>query len=65
MFLDTAFLENRAGVYIIHGHGTGALKRAVRGYLVDSRYVDDFRPGEKGEGGDGVTVAALTHEVTH
>jgi DNA mismatch repair protein MutS2 len=65
MFLDTAFLENRAGVHIIHGHGTGALKRAVRGYLVDSRYVDDFRPGERGEGGDGVTVAAVTHEVAH
>ncbi|MGM0557187.1 MAG: endonuclease MutS2 [Myxococcota bacterium] len=65
MFLDSAFLENRAGVHIIHGHGTGALKRAVRGYLVDSRYVEDFRPGKKGEGGDGVTVAAMAHEVSH
>lgn len=65
MFLDSAFLENRAGVHIIHGHGTGALKRAVRGYLVDSQYIEDFRPGGKREGGDGVTVAAMAHEVSH
>ncbi len=65
MFLDHAYLRNRAGVHIIHGHGTGALKRAVRGYLVESPYVRDFRPGEKGEGGDGVTVAALSDKVRH
>jgi DNA mismatch repair protein MutS2 len=59
MFMDHAFLKNRTGVHIIHGHGTGALKRGVRGYLVDSPYASDFRPGNKKEGGDGVTVAAL------
>jgi DNA mismatch repair protein MutS2 len=63
MFLDHAFLKGRAGVHIIHGHGTGALKRAVRGYLVDSPYVGDFRPGERGEGGDGVTVASLAADA--
>ena len=63
LFLDQTFLKNRAGVHIIHGHGTGALKRAVRGYLVDSPYVDDFRPGDKGEGGDGVTVAVLAERI--
>ncbi|MFW5965983.1 MAG: endonuclease MutS2 [Persicimonas sp.] len=61
-FLDQAFLQNRAGVHVIHGHGTGALKRAVRGYLVDSPYADDFRPGDKHEGGDGVTVVALADD---
>ncbi len=65
MFLDHAFLANRAGVHIIHGHGTGALKRAVRGHLVDSPYVSEFRPGDKGEGGDGVTVAALAQDPGH
>lgn len=65
MFMDHAFLKNRAGVHIIHGHGTGALKRAVRGYLVDSPYAEDFRPGDKTEGGDGVTVAALASDVAH
>lgn len=65
MFMDHAFLKNRAGVHIIHGHGTGALKRAVRGYLVDSPYASDFRPGDKSEGGDGVTVVALASNVEH
>jgi DNA mismatch repair protein MutS2 len=59
LFLDSAYLQKMGGVYIIHGHGTGALKRAVRGYLPESDYVHDFRPGERGEGGDGVTVAYL------
>ncbi len=52
----------RAGIraaVIIHGHGTGALKEAVRSALRYSTYVRDYRPGEQGEGGDGVTIAIL------
>jgi DNA mismatch repair protein MutS2 len=64
LFLDHAYLSNRAGVHIIHGHGSGALKRAVRGHLVGSTYVDEFRPGDRHEGGDGVTVAAITQNAT-
>lgn len=60
LFLDTSYLARVPGIYIIHGHGTGALKRAVRGFLPDSSYVREFRPGERGEGGDGVTVAYLS-----
>src|SRR5690554_5782086 len=59
LFLDSAYLQNIEGVYIIHGHGTGALKRAVRGHLPQSRYVREFRRGEREEGGDGVTIAFL------
>ncbi len=44
---------------IIHGHGTGAMKKAVRDELKMSIYVRDFRSGELGEGGDGVSVASL------
>lgn len=59
MFLDAAYLRNLGGIYIIHGHGTGALKRAVRGELPHSPYVREFRRGEHDEGGDGVTIAFL------
>lgn len=59
LFLDHAYAKGEVGVHIIHGHGTGALKRAVRGHLIDSRYVKDFRRGERNEGGDGITVATI------
>ncbi len=55
-YLDKASLSNVSPVYIIHGHGTGALKSAVREFLSSSPYVKEFRPGEDGEGGDGVSV---------
>jgi DNA mismatch repair protein MutS2 len=58
-FLDGAFRSGQAQALIIHGHGTGALKRAVRELLADSRYVRLYRPGDSHEGGDGVTVVAL------
>jgi DNA mismatch repair protein MutS2 len=59
LFLDTLYRSSMHGAYIIHGHGTGALKRAVRELLPTSRYVRKYRAGERGEGGDGVTVAFL------
>lgn len=55
-YLDKASLVNLSPVYIIHGHGTGALKQAIRDYLMNSPYVAKFRPGENAEGGDGVSV---------
>lgn len=59
LYLDAAVMTRTHGIYIIHGHGTGALKRAVRSELPRSTHVDSFRRGERGEGGDGVTVATL------
>lgn len=58
-FLDTALLGKLEQVYIIHGKGTGAVRSAVRSHLKTSRYVKGFRPGQYGEGEDGVTVATL------
>ena len=54
--LDLAMRRNINQFTIIHGHGTGALKKAVRGYLNDSPYVLKFRAGTDTEGGDGVSV---------
>ena len=58
-FLDRTALEGADAVYVIHGHGTGALRKAVREYLATSPYVERFRAGGKGEGGDGVSVVSL------
>lgn len=58
--LDQALLRNARAVRIIHGHGTGKLKAAVRQFLAQSTYVTTFRPGNEEEGGDGVTMAELS-----
>jgi DNA mismatch repair protein MutS2 len=50
-------LSNRSSVgFILHGHGTGALKVGVRQWLSSSSYVRDFRPANIEEGGDALTV---------
>ncbi len=58
-FLDRTALEGADAVFVIHGHGTGALRKVVREYLATSPYVARFRPGGSGEGGDGVSVVSL------
>ena len=55
-YLDEASLANLSPVYVIHGHGTGALKSAVRDFVSSSPYVAKYRVGEDAEGGDGVCV---------
>ncbi len=61
-FLDRAYQNNTPFVYFIHGHGTGRLKAALREHFQRSPYVKSFRPGERGEGRDGVTVAVLKED---
>ena len=58
-FLDRTALEGADTVFVIHGHGTGALRKVVREYLATSPYVGRFRAGGAGEGGDGVSVVSL------
>jgi DNA mismatch repair protein MutS2 len=58
-FLDRATRARHSSVRIIHGIGSGALRRAVEQYLATSPYCAGFRPGEPREGGAGVTIADL------
>ena len=57
--LDRAALSGTPLIRVIHGHGTGRLRQVLREYLKESPYVCAFRPGERAEGGDGVTVITL------
>jgi DNA mismatch repair protein MutS2 len=58
-FLDASSRSARTDVRIIHGHGTGRLRVAVRAHLRGHPQVAAFRPGGAGEGGDGATVVTL------
>jgi DNA mismatch repair protein MutS2 len=57
--LDRATLEGAPYLRIIHGHGTGKLKATLRMYLKESPYVAGTRPGDRNEGGDGVTIVTM------
>jgi DNA mismatch repair protein MutS2 len=57
--LDRAASAGCNELRVIHGVGTGALRRAVREHLARSAYVERFLPGAAQEGGDGVTTAYL------
>jgi DNA mismatch repair protein MutS2 len=58
-FLDDAFLNGLSEVRIIHGHGTGALRRAIAELLEDHPHVAHFAPAPSNHGGAGATVVAL------
>jgi DNA mismatch repair protein MutS2 len=58
-FLDRALLEGKAAVRIIHGFGTGTLRKAIREHLRKHPAVKSWRPGGDNEGGDGATIAVL------
>lgn len=55
-YLDDAYLAHIPSVRIVHGKGTGALRKGVHNYLRKVKYVSSFRLGEFGEGDAGVTI---------
>ena len=59
-FLDASCRLGRVEVRVVHGHGTGRLRLAVRAHLTGHPQVVGFRPGGAGEGGDGATVVTLS-----
>ncbi|MCK9910170.1 Smr/MutS family protein, partial [Microbacteriaceae bacterium K1510] len=58
-YLDEALLAGLHSVSIIHGHGTGVLRKGVHEYLRNHRHVKSFRLGGQGEGGVGATIVEL------
>ncbi len=55
-YIDNCLMNHLEFAYIIHGYGTGALRKGVQGYLKSNGYVLSYRPGGMNEGGSGVTV---------
>jgi DNA mismatch repair protein MutS2 len=62
MELDQAATRQEDRIKIIHGHGTEALKKAVRTYLSRSVHVKKWKAGSPEQGGDGVTWAELSDD---
>lgn len=58
-YLDDAYLAHLPSVRIVHGKGTGALRKAVHNHLKKTKFVESYRLGEFGEGDAGVTIAAF------
>jgi len=59
-YLDGAFLAGLYRVRVVHGKGTGTLRRVAREWLAEHPLVKSYRPGRYGEGGAGVTIVDLT-----
>ncbi len=59
IFIDEAVMGHAGILTIVHGKGTGVLRKAVGNYLKHHKAVDSFRLGTYGEGEDGVTIVHL------
>jgi DNA mismatch repair protein MutS2 len=58
-FLDDAYLEGHAQVRVVHGHGTGRLREAVRKMLAGHPHVASLAAADETQGGDGATEVTL------
>jgi DNA mismatch repair protein MutS2 len=61
-FLDNAVVDGCQAVAVVHGLGTGALKKEIRRYLAESSYVRRFYPAQATRGGDGKTIIELSEK---
>ena len=59
-FIDTAILQGQYGIEIIHGRGTGVLRRQLHEHLRRAPHVASFRLAPEDQGGDGVTFVELS-----
>ncbi len=55
-FVDELLRRQEMGGFVLHGHGTGAMKEAVRSHLHGHPCIQNSRPAERDEGGDAFTV---------
>jgi len=58
-FVDRVMQRGDDAAFLLHGHGTGALKEALRREFASAKHVRAVRPGEADEGGDAFTVVVL------
>lgn len=58
-FLDSAFMAGADGVRIVHGHGKGALRRAISELLTGHPHVERFKEAPRDQGGAGATIVEL------
>jgi DNA mismatch repair protein MutS2 len=59
VFIDNAVMAHASTITIVHGKGTGVLRKMVSTYLKGHKSVSSFRLGVFGEGEDGVTIVSL------
>lgn len=58
-FLDQCLMRDHDHAFLLHGHGTGALKQALRTWVRGSNQVQQWAPANQAQGGDAFTVIAL------
>jgi DNA mismatch repair protein MutS2 len=58
-YLDTAFIYQKSPIYLIHGHGTGKLRKAIREFLATHSQVESFSSAPPNKWGDAATKVIL------
>ena len=58
-YLDDAYAAGIPHARLVHGKGTGALRKFVTDYIQGHPVIESFRLGDEGEGGEGVTVVTF------